>query len=220
MTYLALEFSSLQRSVAVLRIGSAGALVTESEAIESGVTATRALGLSEEALKQAQVEREQVECVVVGLGPGSYTGVRAAIAVAQGWQLARTVKVLGVSTAEVLAAQAHDSGVRGRVKVVIDAHRNEFYLAEYEIDDGGYHEVAGLQLLTLQQAQSLPPPVKLIGPEATKWFPLASNLYPSASMLARLARKRTDYISAERLEPIYLRETTFVKAPAPRVIPN
>ena len=48
---------------------------------------------------------------------------------AQGWQLARGVKLLGVSSAECLAAQAQAEKIFGRVNVVIDAQRNEFYLA-------------------------------------------------------------------------------------------
>jgi len=93
------------------------------EAIEAGTRSTKALGLVEEALRQAQLEREQIECLAVGLGPGSYTGIRMAIALAQGWQLARPVKLLGISSADCVAAQARAEGVVGHVQVVIDAQR-------------------------------------------------------------------------------------------------
>ena len=59
--------------------------------------------------------------IAVGLGPGSYTGIRAAIAVAQGWQLARGIKLLGINSVECLAAQAQAGKIFGRVNVVIDA---------------------------------------------------------------------------------------------------
>lgn len=61
---------------------------------------TQAFALIEEALAQARVEREQIECVAVGLGPGSYMGTRIAIAIAQGWQLARGVKTVGLKSGE------------------------------------------------------------------------------------------------------------------------
>ena len=61
--------------------------------------------LIDDALREAGVEREQIDCLAIGLGPGSYTGVRAAIAVAQGWQLARGIRLLGVSTAETSPAR-------------------------------------------------------------------------------------------------------------------
>jgi tRNA threonylcarbamoyladenosine biosynthesis protein TsaB len=51
----------------------------------------------EKVLAGAKVEREQIEVMAVGLGPGSYTGVRVAISLAQGWQLARGVKLLGMA---------------------------------------------------------------------------------------------------------------------------
>jgi hypothetical protein len=39
-------------------------------------------------------------------------------------------------------------------------------------------------------------------------------------MVGQLASQRTDFVPGERLEPIYLRETRFVKAPPPRIIPS
>jgi len=41
---------------------------------------------------------------------------------------------------------------------------------------------------------------------------------PRAVTIARLAATRTDFLPGEKLEPIYLRETTFVKAPPPRIL--
>ena len=61
------------------------------------------LALVERALAQANCRREEIAVVAVGLGPGSYTGIRSAIALAQGWQLGRGVKTLGISSVECLA---------------------------------------------------------------------------------------------------------------------
>src|SRR6266404_4706107 len=126
MKILALEFSSSQRSVAVVQPGRA------EEVIEAGSQGPNALGMIAEALRAAGLEREQIECLAIGLGPGSYTGIRSAIALAQGWQLAagqHRIKLLGISSAECLAAGAKAEGLQGSVYVVIDAQRNEFYLA-------------------------------------------------------------------------------------------
>jgi len=218
MKILALEFSSSQRSVAVLEGGPDAAPPALGEAIETGTRATNALGLVEEALRQAQLEREQVEGLAVGLGPGSYAGIRLAIALAQGWQLARPVQLLGVSSVECLAAQAQAEGVFGRVEVVIDAQRNEFYLAGYELTAEARREieplrlVAGAEVQARQQAGAI-----LIGPEVTNWFPGGRALVPRAAMVGQLARGRRDFVAGENLEPIYLRETRFVKAPPPRI---
>ena len=124
------------------------------EAVETGGHGTNAFGMIEQALAEAKIEREQIDALAVGLGPGSYTGIRAAISLAQGWQLARGVKLLGVSSAECLAAQARAEKILGRVNVVIDAQRNEFYLATYEITPDGWREIAPLKILPRAEVQS------------------------------------------------------------------
>jgi hypothetical protein len=43
-------------------------------------------------------------------------------------------------------------------------------------------------------------------------------LFPSAATVARLASGRTDFVSGDKLEPVYLRAVSFVKAPPPRII--
>src|SRR5437879_1951510 len=140
MKILALEFSSAQRSVAVVQSvrdsSSSPSLAVLSEIVEPGSLAVNAIGMIDASLRQAQAEREQIECLAIGLGPGSYHGIRLAIAVAQGWQLAageERVRLLGISSAECIASQARDEGLLGRVSVVIDAQRGEFYLATYDV---------------------------------------------------------------------------------------
>ena len=221
MKILALEFSSPQRSVAVAQERMDAGPLALGEAIETGARSTHALGLVEEALRQAQIERAQIECLVIGLGPGSYNGVRLAIALAQGWQLARPVKLLGISTAECLAAQAQAEGIFGQVQVVIDAQRGEFYLAGYDLSPEARRETEPLRLASLPDVQAHQQAGgSLIGPEVTKWFPGSRVLYPRAATLGRLARSRTDFVPGEEMKPIYLRETQFVKAPPPRILPT
>src|ERR1041384_2925534 len=102
MKILALEFSSPQRSVAVLSDGAKRV----SEVIDTAPGhSMKPLGMVETAWQEAGLEREQIECLAVGLGPGSYTGIRAAIALAQGWQLARGVELLGVGRAAATAGR-------------------------------------------------------------------------------------------------------------------
>jgi tRNA threonylcarbamoyladenosine biosynthesis protein TsaB len=209
MTILALEFSSPQRSVAVARAGR-----VLSEAGETGGRGTNAFGMIETALAEAKIAREEIEVVAAGLGPGSYTGIRSAIALAQGWQLARGVKLLGVSSAECLAAQAQAEKLFGRVNLMIDAQRNEFYLAVYEISEGDWQEIEPLRILTFAEVQARAAGEEiLIGPEVTKWFPTGRTVFPRAAALAKLAANRNDFVAGEKLEPIYLRETSFVKTP-------
>lgn len=211
MKILALEFSSARRGVAVVEGGRVLGLA-EGDGLTPGPFA-----LVESALRAAAVEREQIEGIAVGLGPGSYTGVRSAIALAQGWQLALGVKLLGVSSAEVLAGAARTMGITGRIAVVIDALRGEFYSASYEVTVDQCREVAPLRLLKREAVEALAAGGEwLISPDAKCPLVGARWVLPAAAELGRLASERTDFQPGEKLEPIYLRETTFVKAPPPR----
>lgn len=219
MKILAVEFSSEQRSVAIAQELENGSPQLRGAALEKGGRSTHAIGLVEHALREAKMEREEIDRIAIGLGPGSYTGIRAAIALAQGWQLARETKLIGISSVECLAAQTFANGIRGRANFIIDAQRNEFYLAAYEIQESGAREAEPLHLATFDEIERrISEKQPVFGPGAIDSFPLAKNLYPDATMLAQLACERTNFVCGEMLEPIYLREVSFVKAPPPRVI--
>jgi tRNA threonylcarbamoyladenosine biosynthesis protein TsaB len=224
MTILALEFSSPQRSVAVARAGR-----VLGEVIETGAGlhpdqkagawsrqagATEAFSMIEAALREAKLEREQIEILAVGLGPGSYTGVRVALSMAQGWQLARGVKLLGVGTMDCLAAQAQAERIFGRVNVMVDAQRNEFYLATYEISADGWNATGTLRILPAGEMRSRAEAGEiLIGPEIIPRFPGGRTIFPRAATLARLVVQRDGFVAGKKLEPIYLREANFTKVP-------
>src|SRR5881396_2823237 len=216
MKILAIEFSTAQRSVAVVMDGQVRGRTQETATRE-----TRALSLIETALDAAGLERENIDCLAVGLGPGSYTGIRSAIALAQGWQLARGTKILGISSVESLAAQARAEKTYGRVNVVIGAQRNEFYLAGYEVSASGCLEVTPLRLAGREEVLALARAGEMVlGPEVPGEWSAALQLFPDAAMVGQLASQRSDFLPGEKLEPIYLRQTSFVKAPPPRIIPS
>ncbi len=238
MKILALEFSSSQRSVAVVQPGRA------EEVIEAGSQGPNALGMIAEALRASGLEREQIECLAIGLGPGSYTGIRAAIALAQGWQLALGTRLLGIGTVECLATQAREEGYAGKVAIAIDAQRSEFYLASYDLGardaprtgpDCKAQTEKGQQISVARATGICTEPLRLatraevqereragqvlMGPDLTTWFPRSRGIFPRAAILGQIAQGRTDFVPGEKLEPIYLRATSFVKAPPPRILP-
>ncbi len=214
MKILAVEFSSDRRSVAV----ADDALVLGTAA-ETGGRPTHTFALIGTALAQAGWEREQIELIAVGLGPGSYTGIRAAIALAQGWQLGLDIRLTGLSSIECLAAQLGTMGATGQRTLIVDAQRNEFYRAVYEVGAGGGREVEPLCIVTRSAIEAgLAAGELVVGPDADRWFATARALNPDAAALARLAANRNEFLSGEKLEPIYLRETSFVKAPPPRIV--
>jgi len=182
------------------------------EASETGGRDTKAFALIEKVLATAKISREEIEVMAVGLGPGSYTGIRAAIAAAQGWQLARGIKLLGISSVAALAAEAQAQNVFGRVNVVVDAQRGEFYLATWEISPELREEITPLKIVSAAELADRKSGGEIVvGPGAE------TALSPREARLAQLAAGRRDFVRGEDLSPIYLRETSFVKAPPGRV---
>lgn len=213
MNILALEFSAPMRSVAVVADGRRGPAI-----VRNDPRATCTGAMVEEALRGASLEREDIQCIAIGLGPGSYNGIRAALAFAQGWQLGMPVELRGVATTECLAAQAQANGWTGRAHAVIDAQRRELYLVTYDISPVSIESVTGLRIVSLDEARrQTSGEGRVFGPEAKRWFAEGHNLAPDAAQLAMLAAAQA---GPSPLEPLYLRETTFVKAPPLRTIPE
>lgn len=88
-------------------------------------------------LERLSVARGDIACVCVGRGPGSFTGVRIAMATAKGIASALEVGLVGVSTQEAIAWGAQAQGVRGRLLVVSDAMRKEVYPASFQLSGEG-----------------------------------------------------------------------------------
>ena len=91
----------------------------------------------DELCARAGVAREKIACVCVGRGPGSFTGVRIALATAKGIASALEIGLVGVSSLDAVAWGAWKAAERGELLVVADAMRREVYPVEYRLDDEG-----------------------------------------------------------------------------------
>ena len=193
MTTLAIDTSTSRGSVAVLDNGTI--------VLEENFTADRSHSASLFAvLERAAAIAPQLDQIAVGLGPGSYAGVRIAIAAALGLQLARGAELVGIPSVAALEVAA------SRYVAIGDARRETFYFAQVEdgvctegpllVDAPGLHE----KLATLGDALPIlvPTPLPLV--------PHAQISLPSAAVIARLASETKGIIARGDLEPIYLRE--------------
>lgn len=88
-------------------------------------------------LDEAHCATGDLSCIVVGRGPGSFTGVRIGIATAKGMACGGTIPLYGVSTLDAVAWHMWDAGIRGCVCVVADAMRHEIYPGIYTLSDSG-----------------------------------------------------------------------------------
>jgi len=131
--WLALETSSDRASVAV---GRPGRIVAEG-ALEGARRHAGALpGLIEQVLSEANTELSAIEAIVLGGGPGSFTGLRVGAAVAKALVRTRGV-ALHVTPALMAVAWAARPAPDDRVLAVANALRGEVYAAEYRFPEGG-----------------------------------------------------------------------------------
>src|SRR4051812_31628570 len=174
------------------------ALVRGEEVLAEGVSrAVRVLADAEELLGQAGAKPSDVRRLVVGTGPGSFTGVRMGLAAARSLAFALDLPLAGVSTLHALAAGAPGS------LPVIDAGRREVFTML-----GGRPAVLAPAELRLQAgtvgvrdgAVRYREVLESLGAEVP---PRDSELHlPKARFHARLA---TDFIAPDEVEPLYLR---------------
>ncbi|MBV8220781.1 MAG: tRNA (adenosine(37)-N6)-threonylcarbamoyltransferase complex dimerization subunit type 1 TsaB [Solirubrobacterales bacterium] len=100
--------------------------------------ATRLLPLTAAVMERAGTGWDGVDRIAVGLGPGTFTGLRIGIATARALARARDVPLVGVSTLQSLALARSVDGVPSGLDVVfavIDARRGEVFAASWRIDE-------------------------------------------------------------------------------------
>jgi tRNA threonylcarbamoyl adenosine modification protein YeaZ len=201
MKILALEFSTSQRAVAVCDGAKPIAQVVTDD------LKTGPLLLIDEVLGNGRIDRAEISVIAIGIGPGSYTGIRSAIALAQGWQLAKSVNLSPISSAEILAATARTQGQRGETHLIIDAQRHEHYHTTWNLTETEQTETKPLSIIGVVEAFEL----ESFGPDQPG-MRYCKPLHPCAVQLAKLAANRNFDVPGFAIEPIYLRQTEFVKA--------
>ncbi|MCL2304315.1 MAG: tRNA (adenosine(37)-N6)-threonylcarbamoyltransferase complex dimerization subunit type 1 TsaB [Planctomycetaceae bacterium] len=154
-----------------------------------------------ELLDRLGWKSRDVQCVAVGIGPGSFTGLRVGITTAKMFAYATGAKLIGIDTLEALAAGA--SNETKRISVAVDAQREEIVARNFQIVDGLPVSLGPQRLISMDQwwsfGREVGEDVIFAGPilrriekkvpdgivleDRTRWNPLASHI-------GRLAVKR------------------------------
>lgn len=175
-------------------------------------------------MAQAGLRLDELDAVVFGRGPGSFTGLRTACSVAQGLAFGAGVKVLPVDTLLAVAEEARLQAAHAgpfKVMALLDARMNEMYVARYEFNPGPDHGTWILhQDYELIQPEHLvvPPGWTLAGnafaayaerwPEAAAAAPRVPAL-PTATAMLRLAPvllAAGQAVSPDQALPRYIRD--------------
>jgi tRNA threonylcarbamoyladenosine biosynthesis protein TsaB len=177
---------------------------------------------AEALLAEAGIAKSQLDAIAVGRGPGAFTGVRLAVALAQGIALALDRPVVPVSTLAALAMGARSLSPTAPVRVIaaIDARMGEVYAGTFEVRDGDATPLS-------QECVCSPDDFELV---EGKWLGVGTGFaaadgalrrrfetrlvdcdpaaLPRAADVARLAAHafaRGELVAPERVEPAYLR---------------
>lgn len=132
MNILALDTTTLLGSIAVV---SDGLVHAESSTRVRATHSEELLSVLHEVLRRANLPLSRIDALAVGIGPGSFTGVRIGMATARGLQIATGLPLYGVSSLDALASSAW--AARGLVVSAIDARRGEVFASVHSLSADG-----------------------------------------------------------------------------------
>jgi tRNA threonylcarbamoyladenosine biosynthesis protein TsaB len=173
-------------------------------------------------LAEAGLSFRQLDGLVYGMGPGSFTGLRIACGVAQGLALGADLPVLGISTLEALAEEAGEGA--DEVLACLDARMHEVYAGLYRREAQGWRVRAG-PVVGPPLAAPLPESAGCIGAgpgfaaypalgERGGFARIVADAIPHARAMVRLAAPRFtagEFAVAETAEPLYVRNKVALK---------
>lgn len=189
----------------------------------------RILHLVKTILTEGNTALTDLDALAYGRGPGSFTGVRIGIGIAQGLALGADLPMIGVSTLATMAQGAWRMTGATRVLAAIDARMGEVYWAEYTRDENGVWH--GEETEAVLKPEAVTGRLKQLSGEwatvGTGWpawpemakdtgltlvdgnmlLPAAEDMLPIACQL--LAAGKT--VAVEHAEPVYLRNTVAWK---------
>jgi tRNA threonylcarbamoyladenosine biosynthesis protein TsaB len=211
MKILALDTSMGACSAAVL---SGKELFARQEAMERG-HAEAFMPMVAEVLAEAEIRPAALDVIAATTGPGSFTGVRIAIAAARGLALVTGAKLFGIDSLSVMAKTALAEGLApgGPYAVAVDARRGMLYLGLF--DAAGERREGPLLIAPDDAAMALPRELHVaVGSGATLLAEAGAlrgrdieaklpELQPSAASLAEIAFAGGETVPT--LKPLYLR---------------
>lgn len=172
------------------------------------------LPMIEQVLQQAHFRLQDMDAVVVGRGPGAFTGIRIGMGVAQGLAMAADKPVIAISTLAALAQQAYQQFGATQVLAALDARMNEVYWGQYALHDG---------LMQLQGEEHVCTPQAAPMPLSDDWFAIGHGWSAYSSVLqARFAGKITQTVveilpAAEFMLPLAIAAWQAGQATAPEL---
>ncbi|HYE40527.1 MAG TPA: tRNA (adenosine(37)-N6)-threonylcarbamoyltransferase complex dimerization subunit type 1 TsaB [Ramlibacter sp.] len=157
-----LAFDTSTETLSIALRGGAHAPVLEHGGPGGAQASATLIPAIQALLAQAGLSLGELDAIAFGRGPGSFTGLRTATAVAQGLGFGSGVPVLPIDTLLAVAEEAHALSGATRVVAVLDARMGEVYFASYEREQGQWH-VRAAPALGRPEGVQVPPGWTLAG---------------------------------------------------------
>ena len=165
--------------------------------------------LVDKIFKTSQTEINQIGCIAVSAGPGSFTGLRIGMSTAKGLAFGASLPIAPVPTFEAMAYQLTDFLTEGTEFIIANkVNSEETYFAEFQIKANNYIFTNNLTIIDRQKLEK-EAKNKLIFGNAVKSLDKTSFTAPSAKYIAKWFEKfgnRLLTLDYDFLEPNYLKD--------------
>ena len=220
MKLLAFDTSTELISIAVTRPVNGAARVWSHTGAGGAQASSGLIPAIETLMAEAELTFEELNAIAFGRGPGSFTGLRTACAVAQGLGFGAGVPLLPVDTLLAVAEEARllqaPQATRLRVLALLDARMDELYAAPYDYADGRWQQRSDFRLCKPEQvnAQDIEALAGNVFAEYGVRLPVPAEVpswqaLPTAGAMLRLAPALLDEgnaVAAELALPRYIRD--------------
>ena len=172
MIILAFDTSSLASSVVVL---DGEQLLAEARLEEGRRSAKDLAPTIDDLVRLAGLEPAQIKLIATTVGPGSFTGLRVGVTTAKTLAYAIGCDVIGLDTLDVIAALATTKGIGqgSELHAVLDAQRDELFLARYAVGDnaGGPRRLEPNRIASAREwLSNLRPGTMVTGKGCERWL--------------------------------------------------
>ena len=147
MNFLALDTSSVACSVAV----SKGDEIFSSHKVNAESHSLTLIPTIQETLEIAKIKLNDLDAIILGIGPGSFVGTRIGAAVAQGIAFGVNIEIVTVSSMETVALEAMIKNNLDKIMVVQDARMDEIYIGKYALKDDNIESLSPIKIYPIEQ---------------------------------------------------------------------
>lgn len=216
---LAFDTSSERGSVALLEDGTLRAELRSNTAAGHSALLLEAVNF---LLERTKWELNDLTLIAAGMGPGSFTGIRIGVATGIGLAQSLGIPFAGVSGLDVLAHRA--AYLNGRIGVLLDARRSQFYFGEYKSKNGKFSRLGKPALIDVSDIKKYLMNTDWITgdmgednvreqsfPCETRWVPVDLFLAEGIGRLGFENKRSWRFGDFLTVEPLYIRPPDAVK---------